>query len=45
MKTLRITEMLLLVLFTGMIAKLCEMVKSQVPVGYQDENGFHLGEK
>jgi len=30
---------------TGFFAKLRNMVKLEVPVGYQDENGFHLGVK
>ncbi len=29
----------------GIIAKLRNMVKIEVPVGYQDENGFHYGGK
>lgn len=29
----------------GLIAKLRNMVKIEVPVGYQDENGFHYGSK
>ena len=29
----------------GLIAKLRNMVKIEVPVGYQDENGFHSGMK
>jgi len=45
MKTLRLTEMLLLVLFTGIITKIITAIKSQVPVGYQDETGFHYGSK
>jgi hypothetical protein len=30
-------------LFAGIMARLRAMVEKQVPVGYQDENGFHLG--
>jgi hypothetical protein len=30
---------------TGIIAKLRNMVKLDVPVGYQDETGFHYGVK
>lgn len=29
----------------GLIAKLRNIVKIEVPVGYQDENGFHYGAK
>jgi hypothetical protein len=29
----------------GLIAKLRNAVKIQIPVGYQDENGFHYGAK
>jgi len=29
----------------GLIAKLRNMVKIEVPVGYQDESGFHYGVK
>jgi hypothetical protein len=29
----------------GLIAKLKNAVKTSVPVGYQDENGFHAGVK
>jgi hypothetical protein len=29
----------------GIIAKLRNMVKIEVPVGYQDETGFHYGSK
>jgi len=29
----------------GLIAKLRKMVKIEVPVGYQDETGFHYGVK
>ena len=29
----------------GIIAKLKNAVKSSVPVGYQDESGFHYGVK
>ena len=29
----------------GIIAKLRNMVKIEVPVGYQDETGFHYGVK
>jgi hypothetical protein len=31
------------VLFAGILAKLRAMMDKQVPMGYQDENGFHLG--
>ena len=30
---------------TGLIAKLRSMVKLEIPVGYQDESGFHYGAK
>ena len=30
---------------TGFFAKLRNIVKIEVPVGYQDENGFYLGVK
>ncbi len=30
---------------TGFIAKLLNALKIEVPVGYQDETGFHLGAK
>jgi hypothetical protein len=30
-------------LFAGIMARIRAMVEKQVPVGYQDENGFHLG--
>jgi hypothetical protein len=29
----------------GLMAKLMNVVKMSVPVGYQDENGFHTGVK
>lgn len=29
----------------GLIAKLRNMVKIEIPAGYQDENGFHYGAK
>ena len=29
----------------GFIAKLRNMVKIEIPVGYQDESGFHYGAK
>ena len=29
----------------GIIAKLVSMIKIEVPVGYQDETGFHYGSK
>jgi hypothetical protein len=32
-------------LFAGIIAKLRSVIASQVPLGYQDESGFHLGVK
>jgi hypothetical protein len=31
--------------FQSLLAKLRNAVKTSVPVGYQDENGFHLGVK
>jgi len=31
--------------FTGLIAKLRHAVSIEIPVGYQDENGFHAGVK
>jgi len=31
------------ILFLGLMAKLLERVRKQVPVGYQDETGFHYG--
>jgi hypothetical protein len=34
---------LVTVVFAGIIAKLREAMDKQVPMGYQDENGFHLG--
>jgi hypothetical protein len=30
-------------LFAGILAKLRAMLDKHVPVGYQDENGFHTG--
>lgn len=27
----------------GITTKLCGMIESQVPVGYEDEGGFHYG--
>jgi hypothetical protein len=30
---------------SGLIAKLRNMVKIEIPVGYQDENGYHSGVK
>jgi len=30
---------------TGIIAKLWNAVKIEIPVGYQDETGFHAGAK
>jgi len=32
-------------LFVGIIAKLRSAIANHVPVGYQDESGFHLGVK
>jgi len=32
-------------LFGGIIAKLRSAIANHVPVGYQDESGFHLGVK
>ena len=32
-------------LFADIIAKLRSAIASQVPLGYQDETGFHLGVK
>jgi hypothetical protein len=31
--------------FAGMIAKLRRAVSIEIPVGYQDESGFHIGVK
>ena len=31
------------VLFAGILAKIRAAMDKQVPVGYEDENGFHLG--
>ncbi len=31
--------------FAALIAKVAHMIKSQVPVGYEDEAGFHYGSK
>jgi tRNA A37 threonylcarbamoyltransferase TsaD len=31
--------------FTGLITKLRNAVSIQIPVGYQDESGFHTGVK
>lgn len=33
----------LTVVFAGLLAKVKAVLDKQVPVGYQDENGFHLG--
>jgi hypothetical protein len=30
-------------MFAGILAKMRAMMDKHVPVGYQDENGFHLG--
>jgi hypothetical protein len=30
---------------SGIIAKLLNAVKMQIPIGYQDETGFHTGVK
>jgi hypothetical protein len=30
---------------SGLMDKLRNAVKSSIPVGYQDENGFHMGVK
>jgi hypothetical protein len=30
-------------LFIGLAAKLLEKLKNQVPMGYEDETGFHYG--
>jgi hypothetical protein len=32
-------------LFIGIVAKLRSIFESHVPVGYQDESGFHYGVK
>jgi len=29
--------------FVALMAKVYQIVKSQAPVGYEDENGFHYG--
>ena len=31
--------------FTGLMAKIRNAVKASVPIGYQDESGFHTGVK
>lgn len=31
--------------FAGIVAKLKNAVKNRIPVGYQDESGFHTGVK
>jgi len=31
------------VLFGGILAKIRAAMEKQVPIGYQDENGFHYG--
>ena len=31
--------------FASLFAKIKGAVKNEVPTGYQDENGFHFGEK
>lgn len=33
----------LMVLIAGLLAKLRAAVEKRVPLGYQDENGFHVG--
>jgi hypothetical protein len=33
----------LTVLFAGIIAKMRATYEKQVPLGYEDENGFHFG--
>jgi len=33
------------ILFIGLAAKWLESIKNRVPVGYQDESGFHFGIK
>ena len=33
------------VLVIGLLAKLLDSVTSRVPVGYQDDSGFHFGAK
>jgi len=33
----------LTVIFAALMAKLHSMLDAAAPVGYQDENGFHLG--
>jgi hypothetical protein len=40
-----ILVMTLNVVLAALMAKLAQMIKDQVPVGYQDENGFHYGAK
>jgi hypothetical protein len=35
----------LVLLFVGIMAKVRAQMDKQVPVGYQDESGFHVGEK
>jgi hypothetical protein len=34
---------ILTVLFAGILAKLRAMYNKQVPLGYEDESGFHFG--
>ena len=31
------------ILFIGLTAKLLDKFKNQVPIGYEDETGFHYG--
>jgi hypothetical protein len=31
--------------FAGLFAKVKDAVKAKMPIGYQDENGFHFGEQ
>jgi hypothetical protein len=31
--------------FVALMAKVFQIIKNQVPVGYEDETGFHYGSK
>jgi len=42
-KTTSLYAVAVALLFTGILARIRAAMEKQIPVGYQDENGFHLG--
>jgi hypothetical protein len=42
-KTTSLYVVAVTLLFAGIMARIRAALEKQIPVGYQDENGFHLG--